>query len=97
MPIVRASGPDVSRTARGRLAVESVLTPGALLGDEVAWHDEDDDRAGALFEEERTFDGITIPSRGRVGWWFGTERWPEGEFFRFEIDDASFEAGPAPA
>lgn len=56
---------------------------------------EDDDRAGALFEEERTFDGITIPSRGRVGWWLGIERWPEGELFRFEIDDASFEAGIA--
>jgi hypothetical protein len=119
----------------------TAATPGALLRNEVAWRDEDDDRAGArleidgepyevhldldpsgqllaasidrwgdpgggewrllpfgaLFEEERTFDGVTIPSRGRVGWWLGTERWPEGEFFHFEIEDASFEAGPAPA
>jgi hypothetical protein len=32
-----------------------------------------------------TFDGLTIPSAGRFGWHFGTERWPEGEFFRYQI------------
>jgi hypothetical protein len=35
----------------------------------------------------QTFDGLTIPSAGRVGWHFGTERWPEGEFFRYEISE----------
>jgi hypothetical protein len=34
-----------------------------------------------------SFDGVTIPCAGRVGWFFGTERWSEGEFFRFEITD----------
>jgi hypothetical protein len=30
--------------------------------------------------------GVTIPSSGRVGWHFGTDRWPDdGEFFRFTI------------
>jgi hypothetical protein len=33
----------------------------------------------------RTFDGLTIPSAGRLGWHYGTDRWPEGEFFRYEI------------
>lgn len=33
----------------------------------------------------RTFDGLSIPSAGQLGWNFGTDRWPEGEFFRFEI------------
>lgn len=33
----------------------------------------------------RTFAGLTIPSSGRLGWNFGTGRWPEGEFFRYEI------------
>ena len=35
----------------------------------------------------RTFDGVTIPSAGRVGWYFGTDRWPDGEFFRYRITD----------
>jgi predicted short-subunit dehydrogenase-like oxidoreductase (DUF2520 family) len=32
-----------------------------------------------------TFDGVTIPQAGRVGWFWGTDRWSEGEFFRYEI------------
>ncbi|MFF5213580.1 DUF6544 family protein [Streptosporangium sp. NPDC000396] len=32
-----------------------------------------------------TFGGITIPSAGRVGWFFGTDRWADGEFFRYRI------------
>ena len=32
-----------------------------------------------------TFDGVTIPSAGRAGLHFGTDRWDEGMFFRFEI------------
>lgn len=35
----------------------------------------------------RTFDGVTIPSAGRVGWFFGTDRWPSSEFFRYQITD----------
>jgi hypothetical protein len=31
------------------------------------------------------FDGLTIPSKGRLGWFYGTDRWNEGEFFRYEI------------
>ena len=34
-----------------------------------------------------TFAGLTIPSAGRFGWFFGTDRWEEGEFFRYEITD----------
>jgi hypothetical protein len=33
------------------------------------------------------FDGVTIPSAGRAGWFYGTDRWNEGEFFRSEITD----------
>ncbi|WP_181578497.1 DUF6544 family protein [Arthrobacter sp. AQ5-05] len=35
----------------------------------------------------RTFGGLTVPSSGRLGWGFGTERWPDSEFFRFQITD----------
>ena len=34
-----------------------------------------------------TFDGVSIPNAGRVGWFFGTDRWSDGEFFRFEITE----------
>lgn len=42
---------------------------------------------GAIVEEEGTFCGYTIPTRLRVGWYFGTERFEsDGEFFRATID-----------
>lgn len=31
------------------------------------------------------FGGLTIPSRGQAGWHYGTDRWVDGVFFRFEI------------
>lgn len=47
--------------------------------------------ADASLEEEATFDGYTIPTRVRVGWYFGTDRFePEGEFFRCTLDAAVF-------
>lgn len=33
----------------------------------------------------RNFEGVTIPSAGRAGWHFGTDRWPEAAFFEYEI------------
>jgi hypothetical protein len=47
-----------------------------------AWHP-----FGGEITGYRTFDGVTIPSAGRVGWFFGTDRWPGGEFFRYQITD----------
>jgi hypothetical protein len=40
-----------------------------------------------------TFDGVTIPSTGRLGWFFGTDRWPSGEFFRYQITDLRLATG----
>jgi hypothetical protein len=45
-----------------------------------AWHP-----FGGEITGWRTFEGVTIPSSGRVGWFFGTDRWPDGEFFRYQI------------
>ncbi len=46
---------------------------------------------GAIVEDEGTFGGYTIPTRLRVGWYFGSERFePEGEFFRATIDEAIY-------
>jgi hypothetical protein len=38
-------------------------------------------------DTETAFGNFTLVSRGRVGWWYGTAKWPAGEFFRFTIDD----------
>ncbi len=45
---------------------------------------------GVELGEERPFDGYLMPTRWRAGWWFGTDRWSEGEFFRATIDAATF-------
>lgn len=43
---------------------------------------------GVVIEEEQKFDGYTIPSRLRGGWWYGTEQY--NEFVRFTIEQAMF-------
>lgn len=131
VPIVRAEGPDVSRSAAGRAAGEAVWLPSVLLPRLGArWTAEDDERAAVTFavdghevtahlevgrdgelrsvtyrrwgdpDRTGTFGwhdfgmvataegdaaGMTIPVAGRVGWHPGTDRWADGEFFRFEI------------
>ncbi len=46
---------------------------------------------GRVAEEEGRFGGYTIPTRLRVGWYVGTDRFePDGEFFRVTIDDAAY-------
>jgi len=135
IPIVTASGPDVTRSTAGRLAAESVWLPSVLCDEGVAWMASDSrhaharvtvqgetadlaltvDDSGALQEirlsrwgnperaefhyadfggvvqEEGTFGGYTIPTRLRIGWYVGTERFePEGEFFRVTVDQATY-------
>lgn len=41
-----------------------------------------------------TFGGLTIPSAGRFGWFYGTERWHEGEFLHFRITELHPITGP---
>ena len=133
VPVVRAEGPDVARSARGRMAAETfVMLPTWLVGPHVTWRDEGPEVAIARFTvdreplevrlevggdgamkrlsflrwgqprpeepfglypfgcevlEERTLAGLTVPSRMRVGWFFGEARFEsEGEFFRSELD-----------
>jgi hypothetical protein len=46
---------------------------------------------GGFSEGEATFGGYTIPTRLRVGWYFGSDRfYREGEFFRVTIERAEF-------
>jgi len=45
---------------------------------------------GGYIDEEKTWGGYTIPSRLRIGWNFGNDRFAEGEFFRAHITHAEF-------
>jgi hypothetical protein len=40
---------------------------------------------GGEISSYATFDGLSIPSAGRFGWFFGTDRWSQGELFRYQI------------
>ncbi len=42
-------------------------------------------RCGGDVVEHRSFGAGTVPSAGTFGWHYGTERWPEGEFFRYRL------------
>jgi hypothetical protein len=42
---------------------------------------------GMEVTEHGTFDGLTIPTSGDVGWHHGTEQWEDGIFFRYTISD----------
>lgn len=135
LPIVTADGPDISRSALGRVQAESVWLPSVLLSPDVSFeapdprhvgvdlrmagHETHLDLAlseegtpaaitmrrwgnpdqgaftehpfGGFIEQVGTFEGYTIPTRVRIGWYVGTERFePEGEFFRGEVTSATF-------
>lgn len=135
VPVVRGSGPDITRAGAGRLAAELIWLPSALLGPNVFWSGHHPSRAQASFqvqghpaslnlsvgpsgeltsvsvarwgnpdggafrpvefggfsEGESAFGGYTIPTRLRVGWYFGSDRFHrEGEFFRVTITRAEF-------
>ena len=134
LPVMRASGVDITRSTAGRLAGEAVLwLPTACSA--ASWSDGPDpdtavatwrtgdlsdavrlrvDPSGRLeqfwlqrwgnpdgegygrypfggrVEAEQAFDGVTIASKVRAGWWWGTDRQDEGEFFSATITDATF-------
>lgn len=45
---------------------------------------------GFAVEEERTFGGVTIPTRIRGGWWYGTARYDEAASSSFAVTEARF-------
>ena len=135
LPMMSASGADITRSAAGRVMAESVWLPSALCGDDVRWTAGEPSQPklrltaaaettelamaigcdgrlqtinmqrwgnpgsgkfryepfGGFAEEERKFGGYTIPTRLRIGWYFGTERFEQdGEFFRVTVDEARF-------
>jgi hypothetical protein len=139
VPIIRAAGPDVARSAIGRAAAEGIWLPTAVLPRYgVQWRADDDrhvaadipiggeqltlritidddglvrsahldrwgdpDAAGHFdwypfgidVARSRTFPcGITMAAEGAGGWFHATDRWNDGEFFRYTIQDLTLVA-----
>nr|NQU92842.1 hypothetical protein [Bacteroidota bacterium] len=40
---------------------------------------------GVGIEQEAKVKGVVIPVKGNAGWWYGTDNYRDGEFFRFEV------------
>lgn len=134
-PVMTASGPDITRSAAGRLQGEFVWLPSCLVRPSVTWGAPDPGHAqatiavaghtesvtlsvsrdgrllelclprwgnpegrsfglypfGAVFEEEGSFGGYTIPTRFRAGWHYRSDRFEaDGEFLRCTIDKAEY-------
>jgi hypothetical protein len=135
IPFMKASGPDITRSAVGRVHAEATWLPSVLCDQDVSWAEKDSTHVNAcltaqghrtemaltvddtgrlkaiklerwgnpegaefhnadfagVVEEEGSFGGYTIPTRLRIGWYFGADRFQsEGEFFRVTIDDAEY-------
>jgi hypothetical protein len=133
VPVVNVAGPDIARSAAGRLASEIAVLPTAYT--DATWTDggtrdtavatwgegEHQERvelrlgpAGELLDVlmqrwgnpdgepfgrypfgvtvagERTDAGVTLPANVRAGWWRGTNRQDDGEFFRAKITTVTF-------
>lgn len=128
IPVMSASGPNITRSAAGRVIGEATWLPGVFCDESTIWNQTVDDQTlqatlkvfdeetdltmhidssgrletirymrwgnpdntayravdfGGIIEEESLFEGVTVPSKLRIGWHYGTDRFePEGEFFR---------------
>lgn len=132
-PVVSAHGPDIARSAAGRMHSEAIWLPSTLL--QASWEPGDPTHApftvagqghttrveltlgdngallglglnrwgapeGAAFRElpfggtasdDRTFSGVTLPTRYRVGWHYGADRFDrDGAFFRCTLSTATW-------
>ena len=45
---------------------------------------------GGILTGEADFGGIKLPTQMRAGWFFDTDHWAEGEFFRAQITKVTF-------
>lgn len=135
IPVMRAEGVDVTRSAAGRHVGEVlVAAPTTALSPTMNWRAVDDAHAtaavlfdgqthevtvavgaeglltelvmrrwgdpdgsgfaehafGARFSDSVTFEGITIPRSVAAGWHYGTDRWTQGEFIRYEVGRARY-------
>lgn len=96
IPVMRARGEDVTRSAAARLAMEAVLLPSALVpGGPYRWEAVDDDHARYIITilGETVSTTLQVDPEGRPlrAW---ADRWNEGAYERFEVRlSEEFEAG----
>lgn len=67
-----------------------VSVKGERWGDQNDKHEWQPMTFGGTMESEASVQGYTIPTKFRVGWHYGTDRWDEGEFYRAELQDICF-------
>jgi hypothetical protein len=83
-PVMSASGPDISRSAAGRVRAESVWLPSVLCGDNVSWTAQDSRHADAHFNVKTDTQplALTIDDKGGLKS-VKLQRWgnPEGGEF----------------
>ncbi len=130
IPVMKAEGEDVSRSAEGRARMEALFAPHLLIHQAIRWEviSENEITAtwkiqreeqpvhliigndgslkevyiqrwgnpggvkefgyhtfGVKVEAEMKYKGTVIPAKGNAGWWFGSDQYKDGEFFRFEV------------
>ncbi|TVP46944.1 MAG: hypothetical protein EA350_06170 [Gemmatimonadales bacterium] len=100
IPVMRATGPDVTRSAAARMAMEGVMVPSWLVPREgaepaVRWEDVDGDHARFVVTVagERVATTVRVDAEGRPlrAW---ADRWNEGKYERFQVEfDGEFQAG----
>lgn len=86
IPLINASGPDITRSAAGRVNIESIWLPSVLCADNVSWAARDDSHLQASFHghgEAAEID-YTIDPRGGLKS-LSMPRWgnPEGAEFHY--------------
>lgn len=68
IPVMTASGPDITRSAAGRVGAEFVWLPSALCGDDVSWTETDSSHARASFsvQGEKVEPTLAVDAGGRL-------------------------------
>jgi hypothetical protein len=94
IPVMTAAGPDITRSAAGRVATESVWLPSALCGHGVSWTAPDPSHARASFavQGEPVQLELTVDGRGRLET-VRLQRWgnPGGAAFHYADFGAAVE------
>ncbi|CAN5653417.1 hypothetical protein BH23GEM11_BH23GEM11_19380 [soil metagenome] len=92
IPVMRANGPDVTRSAAARMAMEGVMLPSWLVPRDgvepaVRWEGVDDDHARFVVSVagETVATTVRVDAEGRVlrAW---ADRWNEGQYERFQVE-----------
>lgn len=83
LPLIRAAGPDITRSTAGRFAAESVWLPSLLCSRQVSWKAEDPGVAHARFAIDSHAEDVALTLSGGCLQSVALSRWgnPEGGDF----------------